>query len=442
MAHWGNDVVGVDVDLAKLALIRSGVMPIYEPGLTELVSEGLHNGNLRFTHSLADGVKNAEVIFICVGTPQGEAGDADLSSVLKVAEQIGRCLDHYAVVTTKSTVPVGTNMRVKAILQQTVAHGVRFDVASCPEFLAQGTSVHDMETSARTVVGSDSPKAVELVAKIFAHLPGEIIRCNLPEAEMIKYASNAALAARISYADFIASFCERVGADVVTVMRAVGLDPRIGPAFFRPGLGWGGSCFPKDVQALAFEAEQLSLPLPLLKGILDTNRRVHKHYVHKISLFFDGQLGDKTFAALGLAFKGGTDDTRESPAKKVIMRLRGAGAVVRAYDPEATANARRDLGDRSITYCQDPYETMVGADALVILTDWPEFRELDLLRVKSLLKNPVIFDGRNMLDPLKVQAAGFIYFAMGRPTNGQEIISQKDTTYAAKLANGTGSGTK
>ncbi len=441
-SKWGNKVVGIDVDRAKLDMIQSGVMPIYEPGLKDLVEEGLKNGSLRFTDSLADGIKDAEVIFTCVGTPQGAAGDADLSSVLEVARQIGLHLEHYAVVTTKSTVPVGTNLRVKKILHDTVKPGVQFDVASCPEFLAQGTSVHDMEHSARTVIGSDSAEAINIVAKIFEHLPAEIVRCNLAEAELIKYASNALLATKISFADFIADFCEDIGADVLNVMYAVGKDPRIGPYFLKAGLGWGGSCFPKDVQALAYEAEKRSLPLPLLKGTLDTNRRVHKRFVSKIAKFYGGHLDGKRFAALGLAFKAGTDDTRESPAKKVIMRLRGSGAYINAYDPEATQKAKEDLGETSITYCDDPYEAIDGVDALVILTDWPEFKNLDLTRVKSLLKKPVIFDGRNMLDPKTVQEAGFIYFAMGRPTNGQKIINEKDTTYIAKLTESNGSSTK
>ncbi|OGC60570.1 hypothetical protein A3K34_01980 [candidate division WWE3 bacterium RIFOXYC1_FULL_40_10] len=437
-AGWGNQVVGVDVDQAKLDMIQAGVMPIYEPGLPELVAQGIRRGNLRFTNSTAEGIKDAEVIFICVGTPQGAAGNADLSSVLQVARQIGQSLDHYAVVVTKSTVPVGTNQRVKEILQETTQQGVLFDVASCPEFLAQGTSVYDMDHPSRTVIGSDSPEAIELVAEVFKHLPAAIIRCGFAEAELIKYASNALLATKITFADSMASLCDLVGADVVLVMDAVGKDPRIGAMFLRAGLGWGGSCFPKDVEALAYLASQLSLPLPQLDGTRNTNRRVHKRFVHKISLYFDGKLDGKTFAVLGLAFKAGTDDTRESPAKKVIMRLRGAGARVRAYDPKATEKAILDLGTTSLEYCDNPYETMAGADALVILTDWPEFKGLDLSRVNSLLKNPVIFDGRNMLDPETVEREGFIYFAMGRPTNGQRIINGKDTTYVAKLTNGAG----
>ncbi len=436
-AKWGNKVVGVDVDERKIKMILAGKMPIHEAGLPRLVKLGLNNGNLGFTSSLANGIKNADVIFICVGTPQGAVGDADLSSVFQVTYAIGQNLDHNAVVTTKSTVPVGTNRRVKEILHNTVRKGVKFDVVSCPEFLAQGTSLYDMENSDRTVIGSDSPEAIEIVASIFAHLPAEILRMSLEEAELVKYASNAMLATRISFADSMAAFCDDVGADVLNVMEAVGKDRRIGPYFLSPGLGWGGSCFPKDVQALAYEAKSRSLPFPQLEGTLDTNRRVHKRFVFKIALYFNNDLDGRTFAVLGLAFKAGTDDMRESPARKVIQRLRGMGVTVRAYDPQATKKAKSDLGNTSIAYCNDPYETMPGADALVILTKWPEFKQLDLKRIKLLLKNPVIFDGLNLLDPKEVESYGFTYFAMGRPTNGQELIRKRDRTYSAKL-NGSG----
>lgn len=436
LAEWGNDVVGIDLDAAKLSKIRQGIMPIYEPGLPELVANGLKKGNLAFTTSLAAGINGADVIFICVGTPQGEDGSADLSAVLKVAEQIGKSLKHYSVVVTKSTVPVGTNLRVKKILTETVAPGVTFDVASCPEFLAQGTSVHDMQNPSRTVIGSDSAQAIEIVASIFAHLPAPILKVGFAEAELIKYASNALLATKITFADSMAALCELVSADVVEVMRGVGMDHRIGPQFLRAGLGWGGSCFPKDVKALAYLAEQLSLPLPQLTGTLDTNQRVHHRLAWKIMRYFKGNLDGKTIAVLGLAFKAGTDDTRESPARKVVERLRGKGALVRVYDPEAMDKARQDLGTTSIEYCTDPYATMAGAEALMVLTDWPQFKELDLARVKGLLAQPVIFDGRNLFDPKMVEAVGFTYFAMGRPTNGQRLLAAQDTTYSARLANG------
>jgi UDPglucose 6-dehydrogenase len=437
-SDWGNAVVGVDLDRAKLAKIMAGEMPIYEPGLSELVANGLANGKLKFTHLLEEGIEDAEVIMICVGTPQGESGDADVSSVLQVANQIGQKLDHYAVVVTKSTVPVGTNLQVKKILQETVKAGVGFDVVSCPEFLAQGTSVKDMQNTARTVIGSDSPGALDIVAHIFEHLPGPIIRCGFAEAELIKYAANSLLATKISFADSIAALCELVGADVTLVMKAVGLDPRIGPNFLKAGLGWGGSCFPKDVQALARFAAKIALPLPQLQGTLDTNRRVHKRFVSKISKHFDDKLDGKTFAVLGLAFKAGTDDVRESPAVKVIMRLRGAGATVRVYDPEATEKARYALGDTSVVYCKEPFETMEGADALVMLTDWPEFAAIDLARVMSMLKNPVIFDGRNQLDIAKVEGMGFTYYGMGRPSKGESELRKKDITYIAALNNVNG----
>jgi UDPglucose 6-dehydrogenase len=443
-AHWGNTVHGVDVDVQKLEKIKSGIMPIYEKGLEELVASGIENENLFFTASLEEGIAEAEVIFICVGTPQDDdTGDADLSFVYNLAEQIGKRLDHYAVVVTKSTVPVGTNAEIRKILAANVAPGVTFDVASCPEFLAQGTSVHDMLNPSRTVIGSYSEDVINIVAEIFEHLPAKIYKMGLESAEMVKYGANTFLATKISFADQMADFADSAGgdADAVEILAAIGADPRIGPLFLRPGLGWGGSCFPKDVAALAHWAEKNSLPFPQIKGTLDTNRRVHKRFVFKIKRFFKEHLHTKLhgkhFACVGLSFKGNTDDVRESPALKVVTRLRGAGNYIRAFDPEATSNAKMEIGDVSVDYCSNPYATMEGADALIILSDWPEFKNLDLERVKSLLKYPVIFDGKNVLDLKAVEAAGFIYFAMGRPTNGRKLIRNSGVPYSAVLAGAT-----
>ncbi len=437
-ADWGHTVVGIDIDQRKIDSILNGIMPIFEPGLEERVAMGLENGRLRFTTSYEDGLRDADVVFICVGTPSEDSGAADLSAVLKVAELIGKNLDRYKVIVTKSTVPVGTNLLVKQAVRRFAPAEVTFDVASCPEFLAQGTSVRDMYNSDRTVIGSDSEKALEIVSNIYRHLKAPLVLMDLASAEMVKYASNAFLATKISFADSMATLCEKAGADIVHVTRGMGLDHRINPYFLNAGLGWGGSCFPKDVKALAFQASQMSLPLPLLEGTMGTNRRVHKVFFAKAVDYFGKNMSGLTFAVLGLAFKGGTDDDRESPAIKVIQRMRGAGANIRVYDPEATVKARATLGDVSIEYCDEPYTAMDGADALFILTDWQEFKGIDLVLTKSLLKNPVIFDGRNLLDMDVVQDLGFLLFAVGRQTNGLLELQKRDKSYHA-LLNGSSS---
>ena len=426
-ADWGNHVVGIDVDSDKISKIKQGVMPIYEPGLKEIVLRNIEEKRLSFTTSLAEGIKDAEVVFICVGTPQGETGAADLSSVWAVAKEIGEHLNSYKVIVTKSTVPVGTNEEIKRIIRATLKNkkNVDFDVVSNPEFLREGYSVDDMQTPDRTVIGSDSKKALDIMHKLYDHLGKPIVACDLRSAEMIKYASNAFLATKISFINEIGQICERAGADVSLVAGGMGLDTRIGPRFLRAGIGYGGSCFPKDVAALYKTSNDQDYDFKLLRSVMEVNERQREHFVNNIERFFGKNLSDKKFAVLGLAFKENTDDIRESVAIKTVKMLRGRGAFINSYDQEATENAKTELGNVGINYTSNVYDAMEGADALLILTEWKEFSSLDLKKVKQLLKNAVIFDGRNVLNKEVVEKEGFTYFAVGKRTNGSEKIAEK-----------------
>lgn len=436
-ADWGNSVVGIDVDAEKISKIKSGVMPIYEPGLKEVVLKNIEEKRLSFTTSIAEGIKDAEIVFICVGTPQGETGAADLSAVWTVAKEIGEHLNSYKVIVTKSTVPVGTNEEVKKIIQATLKNKVDFDVASNPEFLREGYSVDDMMDPDRTILGSDSKKALEVMHKLYEHLGKPIVSADLRSAEMIKYASNAFLATKISFINEIGQICERAGADVSMVAEGMGLDTRVGSRFLKAGIGYGGSCFPKDVAALYKTSNDQDYDFKLLRSVMEVNDHQKEHFVKKIERYFGKNLSDKKFAALGLAFKENTDDIRESVAIKTIKMLRGRGAMISAYDQEATDNARKELGETNINYLVNPYDTMKDADALLILTEWKEFGALDLKKVKQLLKNPVIFDGRNILNREAVEKEGFTYFAVGKKTNGSEKIAEKKI-YPSAIYNGNG----
>jgi len=436
-ADWGNHVVGIDVDEEKIAKIKKGVMPIYEPGLKEVVLKNIDEKRLSFTTSIAEGIQDAEIVFICVGTPQGETGAADLSAVWTVAKEIGENLKSYKVIVTKSTVPVGTNEEVKKIIKATVKGNVDFDVASNPEFLREGYSVDDMQNPDRTILGSDSKKALEIMHKLYTHLGKPIVSADLRSAEMIKYASNAFLATKISFINEIGQICERAGADVSMVADGMGLDSRVGSRFLKAGIGYGGSCFPKDVAALYKTSNDQDYDFKLLRSVMEVNEIQKEHFVKKVERFFGKNLTDKKFATLGLAFKENTDDIRESVAIKTIKMLRGRGATISSYDQEATDNARKELGETNITYMSNVYDTMKGADALLILTEWKEFGALDLKKVKQLLKNPVIFDGRNVLDKKVVEEEGFTYFAIGKKTNGSDKIAEKKI-YPSAIYNGNG----
>ncbi|RJR26407.1 UDP-glucose/GDP-mannose dehydrogenase family protein [candidate division WWE3 bacterium] len=438
-ADWGNEVVGVDIDENKIKKIKNGEMPIYEPGLSEIVLENIKENRLSFTTSIADGMREAEIVFICVGTPQSDTGAADLSAVWNVAKEIGQHLKDYKVIVTKSTVPVGTNEKVREIIKENLKEKVEFDVASNPEFLREGSSVEDMRNTDRTVVGADTQRAHQVMHKLYDHLGTPIVECDLRSAEMIKYSSNAFLATKISFINEIAQICERAQADVTVVARGMGLDRRIGTAFLNAGIGYGGSCFPKDVAALYKTSTDQAYDFKLLRSVMEVNKLQQVNFVDKVKKHFGSNLTGKTLGCLGLAFKGDTDDIRESVSIEVIRQLRGLGAYIKVYDPQASTNARAVLGDTAIEYCEDEYSVMKGSDALFILTEWKQFKGLDLEKVKSLLKNHVIFDGRNLLDKTDVEKSGFTYYAVGKYTKGLKELQDKKVTHTSAVLKNNGS---
>ncbi|HSX39231.1 MAG TPA: UDP-glucose/GDP-mannose dehydrogenase family protein, partial [Candidatus Saccharimonadales bacterium] len=424
-SEWGNEVVGVDIDEKKIKRIQNGDMPIYEPGLAELVLKNIKDKRLKFTSSLKEGIKDAEIVFVCVGTPQGDTGAADLTAVLGVAKEIGQNLTDYKVVVTKSTVPVGTNEQVKKIIREVAGKNAKFDVASNPEFLREGSSIEDMMNTDRTVVGTDSERAMKVMKKLYSHLASPIVECDLRSAEMVKYASNAFLATKISFINEIGTLCERAGADVTKVAKGMGLDKRIGSRFLNASIGYGGSCFPKDVAALYKTSSDQAYDFKLLRAVMEVNELQRKNFVKKVYKTFGENLSGMTLAILGLAFKNNTDDVRESVAIKIVKLLRGSGVKLRVFDPAAMENAKKTLGDELVYYAKDEYDAIKGSDALCILTEWDQFKELDVAKLKKMLAKKVIFDGRNLLDQKQVEAAGLIYFAIGKRTNGynEETIS-------------------
>jgi len=414
-ADSGNDVVCVDIDAAKIAGLARGELPIYEPGLDELVKRNVKEGRLSFSTDLTASVARSEVVFIAVGTPEGETGEADLQYVLAAAEQVGRALTQYTVIVDKSTVPVGTAAKVRAAVGAGAKHP--FDVVSNPEFLKEGAAIDDFLKPDRVVVGVDSERARKVMAELYApfvRTENPVLFMDTPSAELTKYAANAMLAVRISFMNDIAALCERVGADVDAVRKGLGSDSRIGYPFLFPGVGYGGSCFPKDVKALITTGREHGLELDLLRAVERINERQKKLLVQKAAKHFGPDLSGKTFAVWGLAFKPRTDDMREAPSVEVIEGLIGKGARIQAHDPVSAHTARRVFGSR-VTLCETPYAALEGADALFVVTEWNEFRRPDFDRVKALLKSPVVFDGRNIYDPAAMRARGFTYFGVGRP---------------------------
>ena len=415
-AETGNDVVCVDVDAAKIAQLRENVIPIFEPGLGELVERNQRDGRLAFTTDLAAAVADAAVIFIAVGTPPDEDGSADLSHVLGVAREIGRHLAPDAIVVTKSTVPVGTAARVRAAVAEHAAHP--FHVCSNPEFLKEGAAVEDSMRPDRVVVGADSEHARATMAELYApfvRTGKPVLFMDIPSSELTKYAANAMLAARITFMNEIANLCEKVGANVDAVRRGVGSDARIGPSFLFPGPGYGGSCFPKDVQALVRIGDEAGAPMLVTKAVHEANERQKERLFELLSSALGGALHGRRIALWGLAFKPQTDDMREAPSLTLIERLLGAGATVVAHDPAAMAEARRRLGAR-IEYAAHAYDACQQADALVIVTDWNEYRHPHFDRIKGALARPVLVDGRNLYDPARMAALGFTYRSIGRVT--------------------------
>ena len=414
LAETGNDVICGDVDAKKIEGLNQDILPIYEPGLKEYVHRNRVAGRLTFTTDIPEAIAAADVIFIAVGTPPDEDGSADLKHVLAVADQIGKHAAREVVVVTKSTVPVGTAEKVAEAIRPHAK--VPFHMCSNPEFLKEGAAVDDFMKPDRVVVGVASDVARERMGELYApfvRTGKPIIFMDIPSAEMTKYAANAMLATRISFMNEIANLCERVGANVDLVRKGIGSDARIGPAFLFPGPGYGGSCFPKDVKALMRTSEERGAPMGVLHAVEAANERQKHRLVEKVSEAFGGALRGKRIALWGLAFKANTDDMRESPALVLIDELLAAGATVVAHDPAAMHETQRRIGDR-ITYAPSNYAAAEGADALVIVTDWNEYRFPDFARVKAALRTPVLIDGRNLYDPAKMQALGFTYRSIGR----------------------------
>jgi len=421
LAEVGNDVVCVDVDEKKIEMLNNGQIPIYEPGLEELVHHNAAAGRLRFTTDVKEGVDHGLFQFIAVGTPPDEDGSADLQYVLAVARSIGEHMEEYKIIVDKSTVPVGTADKVRETVRRALeGRGVNleFDVVSNPEFLKEGAAIDDFMKPDRIVVGTDNPRTTELLRALYAPFNrnhDRLIAMDIRSAELTKYAANAMLATKISFMNELSNLAERLGADIEQVRIGIGSDPRIGYHFIYPGVGYGGSCFPKDVKALERTARDVGYEAQLLAAVEAVNERQKRKLFEKIRSHFGDDLSGRTFALWGLAFKPNTDDMREAPSRVLMEALWAAGAKVRAYDPEAMKECRRIYGERDdLTLCEEPYQALEGADALAVVTEWNVFRSPDFAKMKSLLKEPTVFDGRNLYDPDRMRELGFEYYAIGR----------------------------
>jgi UDPglucose 6-dehydrogenase len=410
-ADLGNDVYGIDINAAKVEALRAGDCPIFEPGLPEMLERNLRTGRLKFTTAYADAIPDSAFIFICVDTPSSFSGEADMRAVRTAAAMIGENLRGDTIIVNKSTMPIGSGDLVASIVSQHISPDATFSVVSNPEFLREGAAVHDVLHPDRVVLGSDDRAAADRVAELYEVLGAPIVITDRRSAEMIKYASNSFLATKISFINEIAQICERVGADVTTVAKGMGYDQRIGSMFLEAGIGFGGSCFPKDVKALAYMAQEADCHPQLLRAVLEINADQRRRFVHKLQLHL-GDLTDRQIGVWGLSFKQNTDDMRESPAIDIIRMIEQRGATVRAYDPAAIENARQFLP--STTFCGTPYEAADGADALCVVTPWNEFKQADLARVAEVMRTPLLLDGRNMYDPRDVSALGFTYVGVGR----------------------------
>lgn len=413
-AETGNQVTCVDIDVKKVEKLNNGIVPIYEPGLEDMFHRNVSEGRLHFTTSLAEGIKGAKIIFLALPTPPGEDGSADLKYILKVADDLGPLLQDYTVIVDKSTVPVGTAELVSGHIARQAS--VEFDVVSNPEFLREGVAVEDFMKPDRVVVGTTSPRARAIMEKLYAPLVRQgnpIIFMDERSAEMTKYAANSFLAMKITFMNEIANLCEKVGADVDAIRRGIGTDSRIGKRFLFAGIGYGGSCFPKDVQALAKTSEDFDYDFKVLKAVMDVNAGQKTKLIPEIKEYFGGNLSGKRIAVWGLAFKPYTDDIREAPALENIEALLAEGAQVCAYDPEAMDNVRELLGER-ISFAKNPYDALNGADALMIMTEWPQFRTPEFEKMEGLLRNKAIFDGRNLYEISQMKELGYTYVSIGR----------------------------
>jgi UDPglucose 6-dehydrogenase len=410
-ADLGNDVVGVDIDAEKVAQLQQGDCPIFEPGLPELLQRNLAAGRLRFTTDYADAVPTSEFVFICVNTPPSLAGEADMRAVRAAAKSLGDHIADGTIVVNKSTMPIGSGDLVSQIIQACVRPGLRYAVVSNPEFLREGSAVQDVLNPDRIVLGTDDHEAADRIRQLYQALDAPVVVTDRRTAEMIKYAANSFLATKISFINEIAQVCERVGADVTVVAQGMGYDERIGQLFLQAGVGFGGSCFPKDVKALAYMAREHDCHPQLLDAVLEINNDQRRRFVHKLQEH-TGDLSNRDIAVWGLAFKQDTDDMREAPAIDIIHMLHQRGARVKAYDPAAMDNAERLLPN--IALCASPYEAVEGAEALCVVTPWNEFKQANLRRVKDLMKRPLVLDGRNIYNPADMSALGFTYVGVGR----------------------------
>ncbi len=411
-ADLGNTVWVIGHTREKIDNLKKGILPIYEPGLEEIVKRNVKAKRLLFTLDYKKPIEESSVVFIAVGTPSASNGEADLSTVFEVAKKIGENLTHYTVVITKSTVPVGTNKKVKDIISKVKSKKANFDIASSPEFLREGQAISDTLHPDRIIIGTESKKAQDLLIELHRPIDGNVVKTNIETAEMIKYASNAFLATKISFANAIAFLSEATGANGPDVLKAVGLDKRVGQAFLDCGAGFGGSCFPKDVKALIAIARENGYDFTLLKDVESINEEARIRIVEKAKKLLGGKVENKTIGVLGLAFKPDTDDMRYAPSITIINKLQSMGAKIKVYDPIAITNAKRLL--ENVEFVQNAYAAAEDSDLLILVTEWNEFRQLDLKKIKNIMKNPILLDGRNIYDPLEMKAIGFTYVGVGR----------------------------
>jgi len=414
-AEFGVYVTCMDKDIKKIEKLKKGIVPFYEPGLEDIVKRNLKEDRLKFTNNIEEAVENALVIFIAVGTPPRGDGSADLKYVEEVAEEIAKNMKSYKVIVTKSTVPVGTGFKIKEIIRKNINGSIEFDIASNPEFLREGSAVEDFMRPNRVVIGAETPQAIAIMKDLYRPLyllETPFVITNITTAELIKYATNSFLATKISFINEISALCEVVGADVNVVAKAMGLDGRIGAKFLHAGVGFGGSCFPKDTRALVKIAEEKGVNLEIVKAAINANERQKNRIIEKIIKSFDNNLKGKIIGILGLSFKPNTDDIREAPSISIIQSMIKSGASVKAYDPAAMHNAKALLPQ--VKYCSDAYSVAKDADALVVVTEWNQFRNLDFEKIKSLMKGNFLFDLRNIYEPSKMKDLGFKYYGVGR----------------------------
>jgi UDPglucose 6-dehydrogenase len=413
-ADLGNNVVCVGRTAEKIENLKKGKLPFFEPGLEEVVKENINAKRLVFTLDYKLAVSGADVVFICVGTPSLPTGEADLSSIFKSAEEIAKNLTGFSVIACKSTVPVGTNRKVANILKKYKQKTSSFEIASCPEFLREGTALHDTLNPDRIIIGVGSEKAKQILLELHKPINGQTVVTKIETAELIKYASNTILATKISFANELAFFCEAVGADIEEVIKGVGLDKRIGSEFLAAGIGYGGSCFPKDVKALVSMTKLYKTDCSLFSAVESVNKLAHEKFIEKILKHFKSRIKGIKIGVLGLSFKPETDDMRDAPSIPIIKTLLINGADLVAYDPQAMNNAQSIFQGLKIKYMKNAYDACSDIDALLILTEWNEFKQLDLDKIKKMMKKPVVFDGRNIYDPAKMKKLGFIYYGVGR----------------------------